>query len=238
MSHEVCPPSKLPLRLRVTPWRIKTRCLGIYEFKSSLSADNRRMRLQLLKYSISHYAVIFKGHSLFFEDSQVLRLFVLAFCPMIYFVVPLSTEAISLLLPPVTEAEFRNYVTFPWLASRNSFRSAFEQTTLPNSVNKILITRVIKLFKIQKPFKLALLRIISTPLEVSKTKHWKKNLPGSDLGIRQYHGYSICRHKHVWAVASTWFGRLRHARLQVVYLQPTVVSSFGCLFSSFGRFVF
>ena len=139
----------------------------------------------------------FKGHSLFFEDSQVLRLFVLAFCPMIYFVVPLSTEAISLLLPPVTEAEFRNYVTFPWLASRNSFRSAFEQTTLPNSVNKILITRVIKLFKIQKPFKLALLRIISTPLEVSKTKHWKKNLPGSDLGIRQYHRYSICRHKHV-----------------------------------------
>ena len=141
---------KKPLRLRVTPWRIKTRCLGIYEFKSSLSADNRRMRLQLLKYSISHYAVIFKGHSLFFEDSQVLRLFVLAFCPMIYFVVPLSTEAISLLLPPVTEAEFRNYVTFPWLASRNSFRSAFEQTNLPNSVNKILITRVIKLFKIQK----------------------------------------------------------------------------------------
>ena len=71
------------------------------------------MRLQLSKYSISHYTVSFKGRSLFFEDSQVLRLFFLAFCPKIYFVVPLSTEAISLLLPPVTEAEFRNYVTFP-----------------------------------------------------------------------------------------------------------------------------
>ena len=176
MSYAVCSPSKLPLRLRVTPWRIKTRCLGIYkEFKSSLSADNWRMRLQLLKYNISHYIVSFKGHSLFFEDSQVLRFFVLAFCPMIHFVVPLSNEAISLLLPPVTEAEFRNCVTFPWLASRNSFRSAFEQTTVPNSVNIILMTREIKLFKIQKPFKLALLRIISTRLVVSKTKHSKTN---------------------------------------------------------------
>lgn len=167
MSYAVCSPSKLPLRLRVTSWRIKTRYLGISEFKSSLSADNWRMRLHLLKYSISHYTVSFKGHSLFFEDSQVLRSFVLAFCPMIYFFVPLSTEAISLLLPPVTEAEFRNCVTFPWLASRNSFRSAFEQTTVPNSVNKILITRVIKLFKIQKPFKLALLKIISTRLRLN-----------------------------------------------------------------------
>ena len=151
MSYAVCSPSKLPLRLRVTTWRIKTRCLGISkEFNSSLSADNWRIRLQLLKYSISHYTVSFKGRSLFFEDSQVLRLFFLAFCPKIYFVVPLSTEAISLLLPPVTEAEFRNCVTFPWLASRNSFRSAFEQTTVPNPVNKILRTRVNMLFKIQK----------------------------------------------------------------------------------------
>lgn len=167
MSYAICSPSKLPLRLRVTHWRIKTRCLGIQEFKPSLSADNWRMRLQLLKYSISHDTVSFTGHSLFFEDSQVLRLFVLAFCPMIYFVVPLSTEAISLLLPPVTEAEFRNCVTFPWLASRSSFRSAFEQTTLPNSVNKSFITRVIKLFKIQKPFKLATSRIISTRLRLN-----------------------------------------------------------------------
>ena len=55
------------------------------------------------------------------------------------------------------------------------------------------------------------------------------------------------------SVASTWFG-LRHARLKVVVLQPTVVSRFGCFlgfdfwvlrfrdlgasFSSFGCFVF
>ena len=167
MSYAVCSPSKLPLRLRVTPWRIKTRCLGISkEFNSSLSSDNWRMRLQLLKYSISHYTVSFKGRCLFFEDSQVLRLFVLAFCPMIYFVVPLSTEAILLLLPPVTEAEFRNCVTFPWLASRNSFRSAFEQTTVPNSVNKILRTRVIMLFKIQKAVYVSAVKNHITPIAV------------------------------------------------------------------------
>ena len=108
----------------------------------------------------------FKGHSLFFEDSQVLRLFVLAFCPMIYFVVPLSTEAILFLLPPVTEAEFRNYATFPWLASRNSFRSAFEQTTVPNSVNKISITRVIKLFKIQKAVRVSAVKNHINPIAV------------------------------------------------------------------------
>ena len=54
------------------------------------------------------------------------------------------------------------------------------------------------------------------------------------------------------SVASTWFG-LRHARLKVVVLQPTMVSRFGCFvfefwvlrfrvlgasFSSFGCFVF
>ena len=53
------------------------------------------------------------------------------------------------------------------------------------------------------------------------------------------------------SIASTWFG-LRHARLKVVVLQPTVVSRFGCFvfefwvlglrvlgasFSRFGRFV-
>ena len=55
------------------------------------------------------------------------------------------------------------------------------------------------------------------------------------------------------SIASTWFG-LRHARLKVVVLQPTVVSRFGCFlvfefwvlrfrdlgasFSRFGCFVF
>ena len=54
------------------------------------------------------------------------------------------------------------------------------------------------------------------------------------------------------SIASTWFG-LRHARLKVVVLQPTVVSRFGCFvfefwvlrfrvlgapFNSFGCFVF
>ena len=32
--------------------------------------------------------------------------------------------------------------------------------------------------------------------------------------------------------ASTWFG-LRHARLKVVALQPTVISSFGCFVFEF-----
>ena len=39
------------------------------------------------------------------------------------------------------------------------------------------------------------------------------------------------------SVASTWFGRLRHARLKVVVLQPTVVA-LGASFSRFGCFVF
>ena len=39
------------------------------------------------------------------------------------------------------------------------------------------------------------------------------------------------------SIASTWFG-LRHARLKVVVLQRTVVSSLRAPFSSFGCFVF